>query len=62
MRILHVGAKNFPPNHGGTERLVYDLVTGMPEIESHVFVEWGHNHDYPRVMKLPKGIITKWET
>lgn len=61
LKVLHIGPKNYPPNHGGTERLVYDLVTGMPEIESHVFVEWGHNHDYPRVMKMPKGIIARWK-
>ncbi len=62
LKVLHIGAKNYPPNHGGTERLVYNLVTGMPEIESHVFVDWEHNHDYPRVIKLPKGIINRWKT
>jgi glycosyltransferase involved in cell wall biosynthesis len=62
LKVLHLGAKNYPPNHGGTERLVYDLVTGMPEVESHVFVEWEHDHDLPRVRKMPKGIIAKWKT
>lgn len=61
LRILHVGAKNFPPQHGGTERLVYELVQGMPEVESHIFVEWGHNHDLPRVERMPKSIIARWK-
>ena len=62
LRVLHVGAKNFPPDHGGTERLVYDLVRGMPEIEGHAFVEWGHDGGYPRVRRLPRGIIARWRT
>lgn len=61
MRILHIGPKNYPPSHGGTERLVYDLVKGMPGVESHVFVEWDHNNKYPRITKLPKGIIARWK-
>jgi len=61
LRILHVGAKNMPPQHGGTERLVYELVRGMPEVESHILVEWGYNHELPRVKKMPKGIIAKWK-
>lgn len=61
LKVLHIGPKNYPPNHGGTERLVYDLVTSMPEIESHVFVEWNNDSHYPRVRRLPRGLITRWK-
>ena len=59
LKVLQVGAKNFPPEHGGTERLVYDLTTIMPGVESHVLVEWGHSQEQPRVNTLPKGIMAR---
>lgn len=62
LKVLHVGAKNLPPDHGGVETCVYELVKGMPEVESHVSVEWGNKCDYPRAIELPKGIIAKWKT
>lgn len=61
LKILHVGAKNIPPDHGGVETCIYELLKGMPEVESHVSVEWGNNCDYPRAIELPKGIIAKWK-
>jgi len=56
MKVLHVGPKNFPPAHGGVEKVVYDLVTGMPDVESHVFVEWRQDAPVERVCTLPKGL------
>jgi len=56
MNVLHVGPKNFPPAHGGVERVVYDLVSGMPTVVSHVFVEWPQDRPVERVRTLPKGL------
>jgi len=62
LRVLHVGPKNYPPNHGGVEKIVYDLVTGMPEVENHIFTEWEPQIDCPRVMALPKGLFHQLRT
>ncbi len=60
MKVLQVGAKNYPPAHGGTERLVADLVEGLANIESHIFVEWEHDGRFPRVRQLPGNVLTQW--
>ena len=60
MKVLHVGAKNYPPAHGGTERLVADLVEGLADTESHIFVEWEHDGRVPRVRQLPGNILKQW--
>jgi glycosyltransferase involved in cell wall biosynthesis len=57
MKVLHIGPKNYPPNHGGVERVVYDLVQGMPDVESHIFVEWPHEHLPSNVQVLPVGLM-----
>ncbi len=31
MLVVHVGSKTWPPRHGGVEKVVYDLATGLPE-------------------------------
>ena len=56
MKVLHVGPKNYPPSHGGVEKIVYDLVQGMEEVESHVFTEWNGYADRQRVRPLEPGV------
>lgn len=60
MKILQVGAKNYPPAHGGTERLVADLVEGLSDTENHIFVEWEPDCPVPRVQRLPGNILMQW--
>lgn len=57
MRILHIGAKNFPPAHGGVEKVVYDIVTGMRQVESHVLTEWKPIRPQENVNVLEKGFF-----
>ena len=59
LKVLHVGPKNFPPSHGGVEKVVYDLVQGLPAIESHVLVEWSPVTPSARVQQLPKGFLAQ---
>lgn len=58
MKVVHIGPKNYPPSHGGTERVVYDIVTRLEEIDSHILVEFEQEETkYIRVM--PKGYLKK---
>jgi glycosyltransferase involved in cell wall biosynthesis len=57
LRVLHVGPKNFPPSHGGVEKVAYDLVVGMPHVESHVLTEWRNDSPWPRVSTLERGVL-----
>lgn len=59
LRVLHVGPKNYPANHGGVEKIVSNIVDGIPEIENHIFTEWKPESEYPRVMALPKGLFAQ---
>jgi|SRR5690554_578366 len=54
MKILHIGPKNYPPAHGGVEKVVYDIVSGLEEVESHVLVEWDQKEE-ENIKILPKG-------
>jgi glycosyltransferase involved in cell wall biosynthesis len=40
IRVLHVGAKNNPPLHGGVEKSIHDLAASLEGVESHFAVEW----------------------
>jgi len=40
MKVLQVGAKNYPPAHGGTERVVYNIVNSIADVDFHLLVEW----------------------
>jgi glycosyltransferase involved in cell wall biosynthesis len=62
LRVLHIGAKNYPPAHGGTERLVADLVDGLTETESHLFVERDQDHAFPRMQQVSGNLIRQWMT
>jgi len=57
LKVLRIGPKNYPPNHGGVEKNAYLLVNGMPEVENHIFTEWEPVINCLRVMALPKGLF-----
>lgn len=38
-RILHYGAKTYPPSHGGVEKIVFDLIGHCDEFESFVIAD-----------------------
>lgn len=41
MKVLQIGAKNFPPAHGGTETVVYHIVQSLRDIvDFKILVEW----------------------
>jgi len=60
MKVLHIGPKNFPPCHGGVERVVYDLARFMPDVQSHVLIEWPQDRLPDRVRLLPKGLMRQF--
>lgn len=39
IKILHVGSKVYPPNYGGVEKIVFDIVTGARAFESFALVD-----------------------
>lgn len=57
MRVLHVGPKNFPPAHGGVEKVVFDITSGMEQVISHVLTEWDNPSCWPRVHTLHRGVV-----
>ena len=56
MRILHIGPKNYPPAHGGVEKVVYDIASGLEKAESHILVEWDQG-EKDNIKILPKGVL-----
>lgn len=54
-KVAHVGPKNYPPSHGGVEKMVYDVIENMPDVTSSVLVEWDQP-ELPNVKVLPRGI------
>lgn len=54
LKVLHVGAKNYPPRHGGTERVVYNIVQSIENIDFYILVEWKQS-ETERVFILPNG-------
>lgn len=54
MKVLHVGAKNYPPNHGGTERVVHNIVNSIPDVEFFIMVEWSHEVSN-NIILMPKN-------
>lgn len=56
MKILHIGLKNYPPAHGGVEKVVYEINQSLKNIEFYIFVEWKQKENkYIKV--LPQGIL-----
>ena len=62
MKVLHIGPKNYPPNHGGVEKSVYDIIKYSEDfkIDSYIFVEWGGNNSSNKnIQILPKGLVNQ---
>jgi len=55
LKVLHIGAKNYPPAHGGTERVVYNIVNSIKVVDFYLLVEWDQN-ETNRVFVLPKKL------
>jgi glycosyltransferase involved in cell wall biosynthesis len=58
MKVVHVGPKNYPPSHGGTERVVYDIVSGSKETESYILVEF-EQEEKENIKVMPNGYFKK---
>lgn len=58
MKILHVGPKNYPPSHGGTERVVFNIITFSKDIESHVMVDFPQKEEN-NISVLPRSYLKK---
>jgi glycosyltransferase involved in cell wall biosynthesis len=60
LHILHVGPKNYPPAHGGVEKVVYDLVEGAAtEAVSHILVERASPLPLENVHQLAPGLFAQ---
>ncbi|TFF38794.1 glycosyltransferase family 4 protein [Mucilaginibacter psychrotolerans] len=55
LKVLHVGAKNYPPAHGGTERVVYNIVKSIDKVDFYILVEWDQEQT-DRIFILPKNL------
>ncbi|PTQ99336.1 glycosyltransferase involved in cell wall biosynthesis [Mucilaginibacter yixingensis] len=55
MKVLHVGAKNYPPAHGGTERVVYNIVNSIDDVDFYILVEW-QQQETDRIFVMPEGL------
>ena len=55
LKVLHVGAKNYPPAHGGTERVVYNIVTSIDAVDFYILVEW-EQEETDRIFILPGNL------
>ncbi len=55
LKVLHVGAKNFPPAHGGTERVVHNIVNAIKTVDFYILVEW-EQKETDRIFILPKKL------
>ncbi len=62
MKVLQVGAKNYPPAHGGTERLVADLAEGLVDTETHILVTQEPDGTFPRVQHVSGNVLRQWRT
>ena len=60
MRVLHIGSKNYPPNHGGVEKSIYNLTNGLNdyEISSFITVQWGEQ-SLKEIVKIPEGFFER---
>ena len=55
IKVLHVGAKNYPPAHGGTERVVYNIVNSIQSVDFYLLVEWDQVQT-DRIFVLPNNL------
>lgn len=56
--IIQVGPKNYPPAHGGVEKVVFDIIENTNNIDNYVFVEW-QQHNNENIKTLPNGILNQ---
>ena len=52
MKVLQIGAKNYPPAHGGTERVVYNIINTIKDIDFYLLVEW-EQEENDRISVIP---------
>jgi len=60
MKVLHVGSKNYPPAHGGVEKVVYDITNDNSEYDFYILTEWENNKKLDNVKTLPKRFFKKF--
>lgn len=62
-QIIRVGVKNFPPAHGGVERMAYSTINGLAnDFDFTVFTEWHNDLPPPQginVIEFKPGIFAK---
>lgn len=59
MNVLHVGSKNYPPAHGGVEKVVYDITHDNSEFDFFILTEWENAKELDNVKTLPKGFFRR---
>jgi glycosyltransferase involved in cell wall biosynthesis len=55
LKVLQIGAKNYPPAHGGTERVVYNIVNSIDSVDFYLLVEW-NQEETNRIFVLPENL------
>jgi len=55
LKVLQIGAKNFPPSHGGTERVVYNIVQSITNVDFYLLVEW-EQQETEKIKVLPNKL------
>lgn len=59
MKVLHVGPKNYPPAHGGTERVVFDIVSCLEgQVETYILVDFEQEETHS-IKVTPNGYMNK---
>lgn len=59
MKVLHVGPKNYPPAHGGTERVVFDIVSCLEgQVETYILVDF-EQEETDSIKVMPNGYMNK---
>lgn len=62
-QLIRVGVKNFPPAHGGVEKMAYSTICGLKdEFDITVFTEWKNVLPPPegiRVVEFVPGVLGK---
>lgn len=55
MKLIHIGGKNYPPAHGGVEKIIYDIGDHDGKYDVNVLVEWPQEAT-ENVQTLPRKI------
>ncbi len=59
MKVLHVGSKNYPPAHGGVEKVVYDITIDNQKFDFFILTEWENTEELENVETLPIGFFKR---